>query len=186
MFDSIGAFTKQFTPHEEGYLLYPSRKSGGKLVTAEEFDSLAADWGRIAGRSGLWKIAGMTILVLALWTLLSESLSLPEWSDTVIIVGSVIAMSGWLLWASYAPRRLVKDRAAITPPRPVSDARREARSALNWPFVIFALLFSGAAFFGAVTAVERTLTTWAWLVGSGVFFGAYSWLGFSKMMDGRR
>ena len=43
MFDSIGAFTRQFTPVDGGYLYFPSRKNGGKLVTAEEFETLVSD-----------------------------------------------------------------------------------------------------------------------------------------------
>ena len=143
MFDTVGAFKKQFTPVEGGYLFYPSRKSGGKLITANEYDCLVADWERIAGRVGLWKTVGVVVLALLLWTLLSQGLSLPGWTDTFIIAVLVVTICGWLFWASFAPRRLVKDRSAVTSPRPASDARRESRAALNWPFVTFALLLSG-------------------------------------------
>lgn len=136
MFDSMGAFNKQFIPVDGGYLYYPSRKSGGKLVTVEEFEGLVAGWQRIAGRSGLWKPVGVVVLVILLWTLLSQALALPEWADSIIVVGSVAAVSGWMLWASFEPRRLVRDRSVVAPPRSVLQARRQARAALNWPFVI--------------------------------------------------
>lgn len=184
MFDTVGAFTKQFTPFEGGYLLYPSRKSGGKLITAEEYDRLVADWESIAGRAGLWKTVGVVFLVLLLWTLLTQTLPLPEWTDAFITAAVVIGISGRLLWASFAPRRLVKHRPVVTPLRPASDARREARATLNWPFVIFALLLSGATFFSTVTQSERTSGTWAWLVGSGLMLVGYLWIGVRKLLDG--
>ncbi len=186
MFDSVGAFTKLFTPVDGGYLFHPSRKSGGKLVTAEEHDRLVASWEQIAGRAGIWKTVGVVVLILVLWTFLSEGLSLTEWADTVVIASLVLAISAWMLWASFAPRRLVRDRPAVTAPRPLSEARREARATLNWPFVIFALLLSGATFLGTVTTTERTLSTWAWLVGSGLMLGVYLWIGFQKLFDARR
>ena len=186
MFDTIGAFKKQFTPVEGGYLLYPSAKGGGKLITVEEYDRLVADWQRTAGRGGLWKTAGLVIVLVLLWTLLSEALSLPDWAETLFIVVVVIGISARLLWASLAPRRLVRDRPPVTLPRPVSDARREARAALNWPFVVFALLASGGIFFSTLNALERTPSTYAWLVGSGLMMLAYLWIGLKKLVDRRR
>ena len=183
MFDLIGAFTKQFTPIDGGYLYYPSRKSGGKFVTTDEYEKLVADWQRIAGRRGLWKTVGLIFVAVLLWTIASEVLALPDWADWILIVGCVSAISGWLGWAALAPRRLVKDRPNSTPPRSIAEARRESRAILNWPFVIFFTLASGAIFFGQLTAPERTAGWWAWLVGSGLFFGCYLWIAFEKLRD---
>ena len=186
MFDTIGAFKKQFTRIEDGYLVYPSRKIGGKPVSDEEYEQLVTEWERVAGRTGRWKAVGAVVAVIAVWTLLSDSLSAPEWADALMITIIVMAMSGWLFWASTAPRRLVRDRAPVAPPRRATEARREARAALSWPFIVFALLFSGAAFFSSVTAAERTIGTWAWLIGSGAMLGLYLGIGFKKLMDARR
>jgi hypothetical protein len=186
MFDTVEAFKKQFTRVEGGYLVYPSRKVGGKLVNDEEYDFLVKRWERVAGRAGRWKTVGAIVLVVAIWTLLGDLLSPPEWADSLMIGLIVIAMSAWLFWASTAPRRLVRDRAPVTAPRPAAEARREARAALNWPFVAFALLISGAIFFGSATADERTVGTWAWLIGSGLMLGIYLWVAFKKLADGRR
>lgn len=185
MFDATGAFTKQFTPFRDGYLVYPSRKSGGKLVTADEYERLVGDWKQVAGKAGTWKTVGVVIATIALWTALTEAFPLPAWTTNLFIAAIVIAMSARLLWASMAPRRLVRDREAIAPPRPAVEARREARAALNWWFVIFALILSGGAFFGAISATERNFSMWAWLVGSGLMFAAYLWIGFKKLIDGR-
>lgn len=186
MFDSVGAFTKLFTPVDEGYLFYPSRKIGGKIITAEEYDRLLANWGQVAGRTGVWKTGGVIVLILALWTLLSYSLSLPEWAGTLVLPSLVLAISARMLWASFAPYRLVRDRPDVTAPRPFSEVRREAMATLNWPVVIFALLLSGAIFFAAVSTSDRSLSTWAWLVGSALMLAAYLWIGFRKLFDARR
>lgn len=185
MFNTIEAFKRQFTRVEGGYLVYPSRKLGGKLVTEAEYKQLVASWERVAGRAGRWKTVGVIVVVIAIWTLLADWLSPPAWADTLLIVFIVVAMSAWLLWASTAPRRLVKDRSPAAPPRPLEDARRDARAALSWPFVIFAFLISGSIFFGSVTASDRTAGTWTWLVGSGAMLGLYVWIGLKKLLDGR-
>lgn len=183
MFDSIGAFTKQFTPVEGGYLYYPSKKDGGKLVTADEYQQLAEGWGKVAGRRGMWKVVGIIMLAIFIWTIISKSLALPDWSDSIMVAVSVVGISGWLLWASFAPHRLVRDRPAITPPRPVSQAKRQARALLNWRFIIFALLFSGIAFLGSLNTPERDFKSWAWLIGSGAMFGLYIWIAIQKFRD---
>lgn len=186
MFDAVGAFKKQFTRVDGGYLVYPSRKIGGKLVSDEEYEHLVGGWERVAGRSGRWKAIGITFAVIVLWTLLSDVISLPEWGDSFLVAAIVLTMSAWLLWASTTPRRLVKDRPSVTPPRMAAEARRDARAALNWPFVFFALTLSGAAFLGSVTATERSLGAWAWLTGSGLILGLYTWIAFRKLTDRSR
>jgi hypothetical protein len=183
VFDSFGAFTKQFTPVEGGYLYYPSKKDGGKLVTVDEYRQLTEGWSKIAGRSGAWKVAGIVMVVILAWTIISRSFSLPDWMDSIMVALTVIGVSGWLLWASFAPRRLVRERTAITPPRLESETKRQARALLNWRFIIFALLFSGIAFLGSLNMPERDLTSWAWRIGSGAMFGLYTWLAMQKFRD---
>jgi hypothetical protein len=183
MFDSMGAFAKQFTPVEDGYLYYPSKKGGGKLVTTEEYHELVEGWRKVAGRPGMWKVVGVVMLAIFLWTLISKALSLPDWWDSITVAVTVIGMSAWLLWASFAPRRLVRDRPAVTPPRSISQARHQARALLNWRFVIFALLLSGLAFFGSLHSTERNFASWAWFIGSGAMLGGYIWIAIQKFRD---
>ena len=183
MFDSIGAFTKQFVPTEGGYLYYPTKKAGGKLVTVDEYEQLAAGWRRIAGRRGIWTVACIVMLAGIVGTAISRSFSLPDWSDSIIVAASVISLSAWFLWASFSPRRLVRDRPTVAPPRPASEANRQARASLNWRFIIFALLFSGVAFLGSLDVPERGLGSWAWLIGSGVFFVLCIWIAIQKFRD---
>jgi hypothetical protein len=126
------------------------------------------------------------VAVLAIWTLVSDWVFAPDWADSLFIATIVFAMSARLLWASMAPRRLVKNRLPVTPPRPAADVRREARAALNWPFVILALLMSASVFVGSMTASDRTMGTWAWLIGSGAMLGLYLWIGVKKLLDRSR
>jgi hypothetical protein len=131
----------------------------------------------------MWMVVGIMMLAIFVWTAISITFSLPDWSDSIIVAASVIGISAWFLWASLAPRRLVRNRPATAPPRPVSEARRQARASLNWRFIIFALLYSGVAFLGSFNSPERDLKTWAWLIGSGAFFGLYIWIAVQKFRD---
>jgi hypothetical protein len=185
MFDAVGAFEKQFTPFEEGYLVYPSRRSGGKFITADEYKRLVADWKRVAGKAGTWKTVGAVCAVVLLWAVLHEAFSPPEWTNSVFLGLVVAAMSVWLFWASWAPRRLVKDRLPVVPPRSLLEAQRHARAALDWPVVIFGLIASGGVLTGSVLTTERSLTSWAWLGGSGLLFVLYLWTALKKAIDTR-
>jgi hypothetical protein len=183
VFDSTGTFARQFIPTEGGYIYYPSKKSGGKLVTNEEYQQLIEGWQRISGRSGIWKIVGVAVLAIVVWTFISKTLSLPDWSNSVSTIIIVTGISLWLLRASLAPRRLVQDRPDLVPPRPASEARRQTRALLNWRFITFALLFSGLAFFGSLNATERNFSSWAWLCGSGMMFVLYIWITIQKVRE---
>lgn len=184
MFDPVGSFAKQFVPVEDGYLYYPSRKSGGKLVTLAEYEKLVADWQRTAGPKGRWKIVGVVFLAIACWMTISSMLDLPKWTEDIIVYVSVAGISGWLLWASCAPRRLVKDREDIVPPGQPTESRRHARALLNWPFVIFGIILTGIVFCGSVNNPNPTIIQWLWIVGSGAMFGLYLWIALQKFRDG--
>jgi hypothetical protein len=183
MFDSSDAFTRQFTPTAGGYLYYPSARAGGKLVTPEECERLVRDWQHVAGRRGRWKTAGLVLGAVLLWTVASEALALPEWTGWLMIAGCVAFISASYFWASFAPRRLVRDRPDIAPPRPLSEAGREVRAMVNWRVIAFALLLSGAALFATLSSPERSAGWWAWLIGSGALFASYVWIAVRKVLD---
>jgi hypothetical protein len=183
MFNSVGAFNQQFKPVDDGYLYYPSKSAGGKLVTAEEYEALTADWERRAGRSGTWRSAGVIGLAILVWALLSQSLALPGWTDWLIIAACAASLTGWLFWASSAPRRLVRGRPDAAPPRSASQVRREILTMRNWPFVIFALLLTGAVFAGALISLPWTIAGWAWVIGSGLLFAIYLRVAIKKLSD---
>lgn len=186
MFDSAGAFTRQFKPVEEGYVFYQSAKAGGKLVTVEEYQRLVADWERISGRSGQWKVVGLLVAFIALWTLASQVMPVPDWADWIMIGICVASITAWVGWAIFAPHRLVRGRPDVTPPRLWSEVTREAYASFDWRIVDFALLLSGLVLVITLASPERTLSWWAWLVGSGAFFAAYLWIALKKIMDRQR
>jgi len=185
MFDTAGAFTKQFTRVEGGYLFYPSPRSGGKLITIDEYDRLSADWNRVAGSAGGWKIVGLVLVALTLWTLVEQAASLPDWAGTLFIALVAVAVCAFLSWSAFAPGRLVRNRPAIAPPRPASDVQREARALLNWPSILIALLFSAGICLGLLAMPDRTPGIWAWIAGSGLMCCTSLWVGFSKLKDRR-
>lgn len=185
MTEAVEIFKRRFTPYQDGYLIYPSRKGGGKFITSEEYERLVTDWNRVAGRVGVFKSSAVMIAVIIVWVLLTFALALPAWTHKVFIGVTIGTMMVWLLWASMAPRRLVRDREPVTPPRTAAEARKAGRAALNWRTVIFGLVWSGAIFVSTAVASERTLLAWAWLIGSGLLFCAYLWMVFKKVTDQR-
>src|SRR4051794_2178710 len=121
MIDPARAFAEQFTPVEGGYLYYPAPRSGAKLVTADEFEELAKAWRR---RVGPWKIAGVGLVAIIIWTFVSDEVAMPKWSKSAFLGLLVSAICAWVFWAAYAPRRLVKDRPEVAPARPLKESRR--------------------------------------------------------------
>lgn len=181
--ESIGEFTEQFTPTEGGYLFYPSNACGGKLVTADEYEQLTERWRKVTGRRARWMIVGIEMLALFFWPDISNVFSLPDWSDWIIVAAPLVGILAWLLWASFAPHRLVRDRPTITPPKPVSEARHQARGLPNWRYIIVVLLFSGVALIVSFNSPERDLERWAWLIGSGALFSLYIWIAVQKFRE---
>lgn len=183
MFDLERSFAAQFTPVDGGYLYYPSRKAGGRLITIDEYHALFAKWRQ---KSNPWKVAFVALVLIGAWTIVSDAFALPNWSEQFFIGLMVAAVCGWTYWALYAPRRLVKDRPEVAPPRPLSESRRRARAALDWPMVLFFLLASAAIFVVKLIDPQHTLNWWAWTVGSGLMFLAYLRISLLKFRDRKR
>lgn len=186
MFDVTSAFTKQFTPIDGGYVYYPSQRAGGKLVTAEEYQKLVADWHRVAGINGQWKTVGLTFLVILLWVFASQSLGLPESAEWIMIACFVAALIGWTVWHSFAPRRLVKGRPDIAPPRAISEVKRAVRATVSWPLIAAVVALSAVVFFSTLALPTASPMWWVWLVGSGLMLGLYLWLALQKLWDENR
>ena len=182
-FDPIGAFERRFTPTKGGYLYYPSARSGGKLVTVVEFETLASDWKRVAGMAGQLKMTGILVAVLVVWAFISTAFSLPEWPNWIVIAGGAAAMIGRMFRVSLAPNRLVRDRPAISPPRPMSQVQQEARALVDWRLVGFFLLLSGIVFFGSLAKPQNTFWWWAWTIGSGLYFVSLLWIAARKFWE---
>ena len=183
MFDSVGTFSRMFVPFEDGYLYYGSRKSGGKFVTHAEFDTLLAGWRRIAGPLGIMKTAGFMFAAIAVSVAISTYFDLPEGLDGAVTVAVTTPLVAWILWHAFAPRRLVRDREPVAPPRPTAEAMRAARAVVSWRMVIGFGLISGVVFVATLTQPTHEISWWAWLIGSGATFGVYAWVGWKKLRD---
>jgi hypothetical protein len=183
VFDTVGIFRKQFVQHGADYLYYVNAKSGGKLVTATEFESLVADWQREAGFVGQLKFVAIVVVAVAVWTLFSDALGTPDLYDIIFPIIVAIAISWRLLWLAFSAQRLVKNRVEVTPPRPLSTSRREARALLTWPIIIFVTLISGLIFVGMLASLDRSFSAWAWIIGSGIMFSSNLWIAVQKFRD---
>ena len=183
MFDSTRAFTQQFESVEDGYVYYPSRKSGGKFVSTGEFEELLADWRRVSGTAGVLKVAGVICVAMLSWATLTVLLNLPEWAETLMMIVCVAAVIMWIGRAALAPRRLVKGRPDYLPPRTAAESRKAARGALTWPFVFSALFLTGILTLAGVVGFDGSISAWLWMLGPGALFGAYLCIVIQKSRD---
>ena len=182
MMNPVRSFADQFTPVEGGYLYYASRKSGGRRVTSDEFQHLVLQWRR---RVGPWRLALPCLIAIIGWTVLSDQFALPAWSSSAFNALIVVAMAAWLVWAAYAPRRLVKERPEVAPPRPRKEGRRKARASLDWKLVLLVVVVSGGFFAKGLLAARATFSSVALTAGSGLLFFGYLWIAVLKVSDQR-
>ena len=183
MFDALGAFSKQFTPHEGGYLFYPGRTAGGKFVTESEYQDLVARWHSVAGRKGTWKTVGFVMLIIVVGMAAKELLSERDWIETfsIWVAGAFVVVR--IIWASFAPRRLVKGRPDAAPPRTLAASKKLARSMLPWRMVLPVFIISTGIFILGLSAKPQTFVDWLWLIGGGAMSAAYGWIAIQKFRD---
>ena len=177
------AFLRQFHPAEDGFIYYPSHKSGGKRVTQQEYADLAAGWRRVSGPGGQAKMVGFVFGVIFVQVVLEQAAILPEWTGTAVMAACVAAILARVFYAAAAPRRLVSGRPESAPPRASSQARRDARKLVRWPFVIVALVGSALTFAGTLAGEPDGWQWWAWLIGSGALTVGYAWIAIQKLRD---
>jgi hypothetical protein len=183
MFDAVEAFEKQFEPYADGYLFFPSSKTGGKFVSKEEYAALVTDWTRVAGKRGILKIVAAMTAAILIWSVLESSADLPDWAWNAFVGALIAALVARLYWASAAIRRPLMDRPDVVPPRTGSEARLVAQRRLSWPVVLVGLLLCSLAFIPSLFASERTIGGWLWLLGSGTLLAVYLWTALQKWRD---
>jgi hypothetical protein len=183
MFDAVEAFEKQFKPYEDGYLFFPSSKTGGKFISEDEYAALVTDWTRVAGKRGILKIVATMTAAILIWSALESSADFPDWAEKAFVGAMVAALLARLYWASAAIRRPLMDRPDIAPPRTGSEARLAAQRRLSWPVVVFGILLCSLAFIPGLFATECTIGSWLWLVGSGTLLSGYLWIALQKWRD---
>lgn len=186
MIDTAEIFAKQFTPYGGDYLYYPSKRSGGKVVSEAEFQALRTRWLAVVGRRWAWKTAGLIILSVILVHLAEALSGLDALIGNIVIGISVVAVMCMVLWAASAPARLVKDRPEVVPPSSPADSKRAMRDALPWGKVIFACLFGMAIFKITLSHHPNSIGEWLQLAGSGVTCALFLWIGVQKFRDRKR
>ena len=184
MLDPVSSFSKQFVPFEEGYLYYPSRKSGGKFVSHEEYEQFVAGWEAVAGRRGIWKITLAIIGCVFLIVIFQSTFDGSEWLRPVSTWIVVLAVLARFFWFSMAPRRLVSERPDAAPPRSPAASKRAARSMVSWDIIIWAFIVSTAIFGVSLAAYPKSLSVWIWVAGSGAMSAAYLWVAIMIYRDG--
>ncbi len=185
MFRSFGGFENLFTPVNDGYLYYPSLKTGGKLVTEEEYQNLVQQWARVTGPRATLRVIAIAFPAVVVSAIVMRSLELSEWGLLIPIL-VVAGLFARVLPASRALARLVKDRPAITSPRPVSEARRQSRAMMSWPTTLLSMLMCGAFLVRAAQSYDETLTSSAVLVFWALMLAANVWTAIQKFRDQSR
>ncbi|MFQ5348204.1 MAG: hypothetical protein ACE5ED_10235 [Rhodothalassiaceae bacterium] len=169
--DALALLRRSFVPHDDGYLFYPTRWSGGRFVIKAEFDRMTACWERALGRRALWLLAGFAFLVLLLWSLVAPALEPPAWMEDALTSGLVAVIFGRILWVTTLPWRLVRGRPAIAPPRPAAGMRREMLGVFGWRIVILTLIMTGGLFARTLAAEGNGFGHWLAVAGSAFLFG---------------
>lgn len=183
MSDTKRLFSSQFVPHEDGYLFYPGRKAGGKFVSNAEFQTLVAQWQSFAGVAGTLKTVLAVILIIALGLVATDLFDVGEWADYLAVCGAVAFVIARVMWASFAPWRLVAGRPDAVPPRQPALMKRQARAMVPWRMIIPVLIVSTGSFAFGVFVTPKTSADWIWLVGSGAIAATYGWIAIQKYRD---
>ena len=182
MFDPVKPFSDMFEPHGDGYVYFPSPKSGGKLITAAERDQLVANyrwwWAGFVGRA-LWIVFGAVLAAV----LTIEAFGLPDATQTVITLMVAAAVIGGIIWSFNAPRRLVARRPDVVPPRSVAENRRIALDFLSWPLVLVVIAACSVILWSQLDEPEQSLGWWVWTIGSTAMLVAYLNIGLRKLRN---
>lgn len=186
MFNLIEVYKSQFQPYEDGYIYYPVAKSGGKFVTAEEYDAIINHYeSKFAWRPYTLLLFSFTIVVIAI-IFLVHYLNLSEAIMYILLSLTMVALFGYIYWYSRAGHRLVKNKADIMPPRSKTQVMKDGRKAISWSLIIFLLIVCGLWFFIAWTESDRGTSTWIRIVIFGTSILIYLWVAYKKYYDGRR
>ncbi len=159
MFDPVGVFERSFTPVEGGYLYYPSRWSGGYLVTPAEYRHLVAEWRRVAGWRGILKGIGLLLLGMLIGTPILLLAGADAWaSDALmyVLAGSLVI---YVLWKGTAPHRLIRGRKAIAPSRSSKEFEVAMGKALGRPIAAY-LAFLSLCFLAWALGFAYTSPAW--------------------------
>ena len=183
MFSRSDNFRQLFKPTDGGYLYYPSRRGGGKLVTEAELKELEAK----LGRPTTW-----LVLIVGLLLCVGIGVAFKQSEKSIF-------SAGWVMIAIYAvyifwlccvvPRLLVKDRPFVAPTRSKDELKAELRAKwdrLSWPLVI---AFSAMLLMVAIANLQAPtigLKETAMLTLCGIGLVLYARVAWFKFQSSRR
>lgn len=176
-------FAKLFVPYEDGYLYYPSAKSGGKFVSEPEYQIMLSEVERAAGTKGIMVSVLAVLLMISAAVIAEKVWHLGEWVEQVAIWAAVAFVGIRLARAFFLPRRMLSNRPAIVPPLAPGQSRKIARSMLPWTMVIPVFLGSSIVFVANLLIAPVTLGGWMVFLGAGAMSAGYGWVAIQKLKD---
>jgi hypothetical protein len=179
---STESFETQFERVEGGYILYPSSRQGGVMVTDEERRSLVARY-RSAGGLSTKRIKAFFCAIVVTGAL--AALIGPDDPGPLIY----LPMYLYLVWqlfdvldaAILAPRRVAARREEAAPPQARSESRRLVERAMPWVSIFYGLILTGLI--GSPGLVDSP-TSWAACAMTMAIvpvFAGYAWLAVRKL-----
>lgn len=156
-FNPTEIYKRQFQPAEEGYLFYPRRNKGGKLLSHPEYEKLVLNYRRWMGTRfvpglSLWLVLAGSIVIASI----SVMFDLPELFIKIAVYVMVAAFLAAYSWLYLAPYRLTKNRAAISPPRTRQEQLRQGRTMFPWALLIWIIfIFGFFSIFGIAAAIAE-------------------------------
>ena len=142
-------FETQFEPHDGGYVFYPTVWSGGRPVSAAEFDAMRRQNARITAFIHSWR--GLVLLMAGTvgFSLASGALDPSRVHHVLAVTAFIMAVTLGSIWGPWlAPARIVRGRKAVKPARDRRvrlEAQREVRAAMRGPSLVFAAIFVAMA-----------------------------------------
>ncbi len=175
---------RYMAPYEDGYVYFPSAKSGGKFISRAEFEQLDADY-RAMGRQFWAKSIGFWVaLILVCGAIIG--LHGPSWAASMVPVILIAAWAAWFLRPSLAPWLLVRKRPAILPPRGYRASQRVARDRYSWVRLGAISMLFLAMFVRVLLNEPDSLWRTFLLVIYGATVALQAWVAFEKLRDARR
>ena len=181
----ITSFENQFVPAGDGYVFYASKRSRGRPVTAEEHAALTQAWRRHAGlgRMAAAVLLSSIVIVLSIFAVVAGLL--PDWGIWLVSAATFAVLLGPMLWAGYAPHRLVRGREAIAPPRDPAEVMRQHRASMSWGFLAYFVAFGAWNLANPFLSKLSGVLFWFSLAMGALMLMAVAWIATRKLLDGR-
>ena len=185
-FNPTDLFKRRFDPIAEGYLYYPRKRGGGKLVSEREFADFVGDYRRWFGTRfvpGL--LFWLTLAGIVFISVLSVALGESDRSLTIAVYALLAILIGGAFWVQSAPFRILRSRPDFSPPRAKRDQSKAARTQVPWIILCLMIPFPGLMSYVGILSViaEPSLLNVAWTAAFGFIFATAVKIAIQKWMD---